>query len=110
MLTVGLNREFPSIGLAVEAACPGDNVAVFEGRYCEAITLTKPIEIVGVGVTADIIVECSEPRPTLWAWAQFAKVGRALPPEHPAARTTPLAKHFAHITLVPCRVHPRGGL
>ena len=44
---------------------------MFEGRYCEAITLTKPLEILGVGHSADIIVECSEPRPTLWAWSEM---------------------------------------
>ena len=37
--------QFPSIGLAIEAASPGDNIVVFEGHYREAITLTKPLEV-----------------------------------------------------------------
>ena len=74
ILTVGENMQFPSIGLALEAAGPGDNVVVFEGRYREAITLTKPVEILGVGVLNDIVVECGDARPVLWSWAQYAKV------------------------------------
>ena len=45
VLTVGGNYQFPSIGLAIEAASPGDNIVVFEGHYREAITLTKPLEV-----------------------------------------------------------------
>lgn len=74
VLTVGENYQYPSIGLAVEAAGPGDNIIVFEGRYREAITLTKPVEIMGVGVLNDIVVECSDSRPVVWSWAQYAKV------------------------------------
>lgn len=74
VLTVGENYQYPSIGLAVEAAGPGDNIIVFEGRYREAITLMKPVEILGVGVLTDIVVECSDSRPVLWSWAQYAKV------------------------------------
>jgi hypothetical protein len=74
VLPVGANYQFPSIGLAIEAASPGDNIIVFEGRYREAITLTKPVEIMGVGVLNDIVVECADERPVVYSWAQYAKV------------------------------------
>ena len=52
----------------------GGQICVFEGRYKEAINLTKPLEILGVGVLNDIVVECSDSRPVVWSWAQYAKV------------------------------------
>ena len=94
VLTVGENYQYPSIGLAVEAAGPGDNIIVFEGRYREAITLTKPVEILGVGVLTDIVVECSDSRPVL----QLASAVHACPPRPLRKRT----RRPSILVLTPC--------
>lgn len=50
---------FRSIAQAIEHAKPGDRVVIRPGLYREGIVLNKPLEVIGDGDTAAIIIEAS---------------------------------------------------
>jgi parallel beta-helix repeat protein len=51
--------HFPSITAALEAAAPGTRILVRPGLYQEQLIITKPVEIIGDGPQAGIIIESS---------------------------------------------------
>jgi F-box protein 11 len=51
--------DFASIGAAIRAARPGDRILIRPGLYEEALTLDKPLELIGQGSAEEIIIEAS---------------------------------------------------
>lgn len=56
----GFGREdFETIGAAIAAAAPGDRILVRPGLYEEGLVVDKPLEIIGQGDVADIVVRAT---------------------------------------------------
>jgi len=51
--------DYPTISEAIAAAKPGDRIVVHPGTYNEGLIIDKPLEIVGEGQRADIVVQAS---------------------------------------------------
>ena len=51
--------DFTEVGLAINAAQPGDTIVVKPGHYSEGLTIDKPLEIIGDGPVADIVIEAN---------------------------------------------------
>lgn len=49
-------RGCTTIAEAVEGADPGDRILVYPGLYLEPLVITKPLEILGYGPVADIVL------------------------------------------------------
>src|SRR5260370_39311194 len=49
--------DFTAVGMAIEAARPGDRIVVHPGLYQEGLTINKPLEISGEGPVDDIIIQ-----------------------------------------------------
>ena len=59
-LRVGANEQYKTITAALDAARAWDRVAVTPGIYSEAISIDRPVEIVGLGDScSDVIIESS---------------------------------------------------
>lgn len=52
--------DFTSISRAVENARPGDRILVEPGLYAEGLILDRPVEIIGDGPRAEIVVDSSD--------------------------------------------------
>ena len=62
----GGGGDHSSIQQAVVAAQPGMRIEVHPGIYTEGLDVTKPVEIVGVGNRADIVVKVTEDNAVRW--------------------------------------------
>jgi parallel beta-helix repeat protein len=51
--------DHTTISEAIQAASPGDRILVRPGLYQEGLVLNKPLEIIGDGVLADIVVQAT---------------------------------------------------
>lgn len=49
--------DFATISAAIAAANPGDRILIYPGYYAEALTIDKPLELVGDGDREDIVIE-----------------------------------------------------
>jgi F-box protein 11 len=49
--------DFTTIGAAIEAAQPGDRILVRPGLYEEGLVIDKPLELLGDGPVADIVIQ-----------------------------------------------------
>jgi F-box protein 11 len=49
--------EFATVSAAIKAAQPGDRILVRPGLYQEGLVVDKPLEIVGDGPAADIVIQ-----------------------------------------------------
>jgi parallel beta-helix repeat protein len=49
--------DFVAVSAAIEAAQPGDRILVRPGLYDEAMVVDKPLEILGDGPVADIVIQ-----------------------------------------------------
>jgi len=45
--------------MAINAARPGDIIVVKPGHYPESLVIDKPLEIIGDGPVADIVIEAN---------------------------------------------------
>ncbi|MFN9646032.1 MAG: TIR domain-containing protein, partial [Cyanobacteriota bacterium] len=51
--------HYPTIGQAIQAAKPGSRIMVRPGLYREGVVIDKPLELIGEGDRADIVIEAS---------------------------------------------------
>jgi F-box protein 11 len=51
--------DFTEVGMAINAARPGDIIVVKPGHYPESLVIDKPLEIIGDGPVADIVIEAN---------------------------------------------------
>lgn len=51
--------DHPTITAAIAAARPGDRITVRPGLYREGLIIEKPLEIIGDGPTADVVLEAT---------------------------------------------------
>jgi parallel beta-helix repeat protein len=49
--------HYVTVGAAIEAASPGDRILVRPGLYQEGLVISKPLEILGDGPVADIVIQ-----------------------------------------------------
>ncbi len=52
--------DFATVSAAIEAAEPGDRILVRPGLYDEALAIDKPLEILGDGPVADIVIQARD--------------------------------------------------
>ena len=52
--------DFVTVGAAVEAAQPGDRILVRPGLYKEGLVISKPLELLGDGPVADIVIRAED--------------------------------------------------
>jgi len=52
--------DYPSIGLAIDAANPGDCIKIRHGLYQESIIINKPLEIIGEGERDEIEIRAKD--------------------------------------------------
>jgi len=52
--------DFATVSAAIEAAQPGDRILVRPGLYDEALLIDKPLEILGDGPVADIVIQARD--------------------------------------------------
>jgi hypothetical protein len=48
--------DHTTVTAALQAAQPGDRILVRPGLYCEALTIDKPVEIIGDGVADEVVI------------------------------------------------------
>ena len=65
--------DFQTVAQAVAQAKPGMRIRIKPGVYAEAITLDKPVELVGDGPVSDIVLE-SQDADALWIKSDGVKV------------------------------------
>jgi parallel beta-helix repeat protein len=58
-LRVGANEQYSTITAALNAARPWDRVVVAEGIYPEAVSIDRPVEIIGLGDGRTVVIESS---------------------------------------------------
>ena len=52
--------DFTTIGAAIKAAKPGDRILVRPGLYQEGLVIAKPLELLGDGAVADIVIQARD--------------------------------------------------
>lgn len=62
----GGGGDHSSIQAAIASAQPGMRIEVYPGTYTEGLDVTKPVEIVGIGNRADIVIKASEDNAVRW--------------------------------------------
>jgi F-box protein 11 len=58
-LRVGSNERYEKITAALEGARPWDRVVVSEGIYREAVSIDRPVEMIGLGDFRKVVIESS---------------------------------------------------
>ncbi|WP_425098277.1 right-handed parallel beta-helix repeat-containing protein [Tropicibacter sp. S64] len=58
--------DYRSIAQAVSAAKDGATIEILPGTYTEGLDITKPVNLVGVGNRADIVLEVAEDNVIAW--------------------------------------------
>jgi len=58
-LRVGPNEQYSTIRAALDAARVWDRVVVTEGIYREAVSIDRPVEIIGLGDRRNVVIEAS---------------------------------------------------
>jgi len=64
--------NFTTISAAIEAAAPGDRILVRPGLYQEGLVINKPLELLGDGPVADIVIQARSSTSVLFR----ANIGR----------------------------------
>lgn len=64
--------DFTTIGAAITAARPGDRILVRPGLYQEVLVIDKPLELLGDGPVADVVVQARDDNVVRFA----ANIGR----------------------------------
>lgn len=62
----GGGGDYSSVQAAIAAAQPGMRIEVYPGTYTEGLDVTKPVEIVGIGNRADIVIKAAEDNAVRW--------------------------------------------
>ena len=58
-MRVGSNERYEKITAALEGARPWDRVVVTEGIYREAVSIDRPVEMIGLGDFRKVVIESS---------------------------------------------------
>jgi TIR domain len=58
-LRVGSNERYPTIASALKAARPWDRVLLTDGIYREAVSIERPVEVIGLGDVRNVVIESS---------------------------------------------------